>query len=193
MAHLVFQRLSSLAANEVVKIEKKEGETADNAADKIPKTKQVYQRPEDRHELAKVCEAAIAVSENHQGFFRTRDKAGRRESSRGREVMTFSQPPNSEARELAQKVEELEGAQALEKDRLTTVNKTIEMKFGELHDMFKTMLSMAQKQEQPYQSSGHGGSIFERNTDGVLGKPGTMPRWGKSVDNKRCFYCGHKE
>src|SRR5277367_3136338 len=196
MASLVFQRLSSLAASEVIKVEKPDAtvniDKAATAEEAVPKTKQICKRPEDRHDLSKVCEAAVAVSEDHQGFFRTVNKTSRRDSSRGREVMTFSQPQSSESRDLAQKLEEIEGVQALEKDRLTTVNKTIEAKFGELQDMFKTMLSMAQKQEQTHQPVGHGGSIFERGADGILGKPGTMPRWGKSVDNERCFYCGHK-
>ena len=196
MASLVFQRLSSLAAGEVIKVEKPDAtvniDKAATAEEAVTKTKQIGKRPEDRHDLSKVCEAAVAVSEDHQGFFRTVNKTSRRDSSRGREVMTFSQPQSSESRDLAQKLEEIEGVQALEKDRLTTVNKTIEAKFGELQDMFKTMLSMAQKQEQPHQPVGHGGSIFERGADGILGKPGTMPRWGKSVDNERCFYCGHK-
>jgi len=199
MAQMVFHRLSSLATSEIIKTMKaeKKGDEPNARVDKkegeevvVPKNKVLQKRPEDRHDLAQVCEAAVAVSENHQGFFRTLNKTAKRESSRGREVMTFSQPQTSETRDLAQKIEELEGTQAIEKDRLITVNKTIEAKFGELHDMFKTMLSMAQRPEQPHQHNVHGGSVFERNTEGVLGKPGTMPRWGKPVENEKCFYCG---
>ena len=199
MAQMVFHRLSSLATSEsvkTIKAEKSEEEVNVNVDKKdgeetvVSKIKVLQKRPEDRHDLACVCEAAVAVSENHQGFFRTLNKTAKRESSRGREVMTFSQPQTSETRNLAQKIEELEGTQAIEKDRLINVNKTIESKFGELHDMFKTMLSMAQKPEQTHQSNAYGGSVFERNTEGVLGKPGTMARWGRPVESEKCFYCG---
>jgi hypothetical protein len=105
-----------------------------------------------------------------------------------REVLMFHQPQQNETRQLAQKLEELEGNQALEKDRLVTVNKNMDAKFGELENMMKTMLALAQNQNGQQRSNGAG---FERSTDGTLGKPGTMPRWGKSIENEKCFYCGY--
>ena len=46
-------------------------------------------------------------------------------------VLMLNQPA-SETKALAQKIGELEGAQALEKDRLVNVNKSIDSKFGKL-------------------------------------------------------------
>jgi hypothetical protein len=89
-------------------------------------------------------------------------------------------------------VEELEGVQALEKDKLALVNRNMDVKLGELENMMKTMLAMAQQTGSAPHSHQHiHGDGYERKTEGILGKPGSMPKWGRSVDNEKCFYCGH--
>src|SRR5277367_15960 len=88
MAQMVFYWLSSLATSEIIKTMKaeKKGDEPNARVDKkedeevvVPKNKVLQKRPEDRHDLAQVCEAAVAVSENHQGFFRTLNKTAKRE------------------------------------------------------------------------------------------------------------------
>ena len=189
MGHLVLQHLASRAENDLIKQEKKEGVPKEE----VPPPKPVIRRPEDRYDLEKVYEAAVAVSENHQGIFRALDKNEKRDASRGREVMAFMQPIPSETQNLAQKLEEIEGNQALEKDKLVNVNKIMEAKLGELESMMKSMLSMTQKPEPPttYQHphASSSGNNYERASEKMLGKPGSMPRWGRPVDDK-CFYCG---
>ena len=99
--------------------------------------------------------------------------------------------PVSETKALAQKIKELENAQALEKDRLVNVNKSIDSKFGKLETMMKAILAQAQgsanagvDMSKPYNS----------NSGVVLGQPGTTPKWGKSVVKDRgCFYCGRRD
>ena len=88
-------------------------------------------------------------------------------------------------------MEELEGAQALEKDRLVNVNKSIDSKFGELETMMKAILAQAQ-------GSANAGvdmsKPYDPNSGVVLGQPGTTPKWGKSVVKDRgCFYCSRRD
>lgn len=143
-------------------------------------------RPEDRYDLDEVCRAAIQVSENSQGMFYLMNKPTY-EPAEERGVLMFNQPV-SETKGLAQKLEELEGAQALEKDRLVNVNKNIDSKFGELETMMKAILAQAQG------SSNAGVDMsraYDPNSGVILGQPGTTPKWGKPVvKNRGCFYCG---
>jgi len=100
----------------------------------------------------------------------------------------------SESKALAQKLEELEGVQALEKDRLVNVNKNIDSKFNEIETMMKALLaqthasaSIGVDNSKPYDSS----------SGVILGQPGTIPKWGKSTNQQLykqgCFYCGKKD
>jgi len=152
------------------------------SAGKQPDTKEgVARRPEDRYDLEEVCQAAIQVSENSQGMF----SLMRRETTLNagkRGVLMFNQPI-SETKVLSEKVEELEGVQALERDRFASVQKTMESKMEGLETMLKTLLSQSQA------SVGHGdsrGSGF-RNHEHHSSPP---QKWGKSAENDKCFCCG---
>ena len=74
----------------------------------------------------------LLKSEDSQGLFDLLKK----DSSRSREcdVFMFSQPV-SERKVLSEKVEEMEGVQALERDRLVSMNKMIETRTNELESL----------------------------------------------------------
>ena len=72
----------------------------------------VERRPEDRYDLEDVCNAAIQVSENSQGMFSVMKKDTLLNAG-DRGVLMFNQPV-SETKVLSEKVDELEGVQALE-------------------------------------------------------------------------------
>lgn len=134
-------------------------------------------RPEDRYDLEEVCKAAIQVSESSQGMFNLM----KRESSVNvddRGVYLFNQPV-SETKVLSQKVEELEGIQALEKDRVVTMNKNMESKMSDIENMIKSLLA----QSGANKASGCKGHAHEASG-------GSMHRGGKSMDNEKCFFCG---
>lgn len=138
-------------------------------------------RPEDRYDLDDVCKAAIQVSENSQGMFSLmRKESAARTEDRGVFLLNH---PMSETKALSQKVEELEGVQALEKDRLEGVSKTLESKIEGLQDMMKVMLAQgaqSQKQEQA------GSFCKMQDAHG-----GPTQKWGgKSMDGEKCYWCG---
>jgi Zinc knuckle len=144
-------------------------------------------RPEDKYDLEDVSKAATEVSENSQGMF---DLLKREPSVNAEErgVFLFSQPA-SESNTLTQKVEEIEGVQALERDRLVTINKTMESKMSGLEDMIKTLLSQGQHGDSKGTCKGDckGSGCKAHDTSG-----NSMQKWGsgKSMENERCFYCG---
>jgi len=145
----------------------------------------VERRPEDKYDLEDVCKAAIQVSENSQGMFSLMKK----ESSLGsdeRGVFLLSQPV-SEAKVLTEKIEELEGVQALERDRLASMNKTIESRFGGLEDLMKALLAKNQAHVSQSQCKGdckgNGCKTHEASSS-------PMQKWGKSMEQEKCFYCG---
>ena len=90
-------------------------------------------RLEDRYDLEDICAAAIEVSEDSQGLFDLLKKDSSR--SRERDVFMFSQPV-SKSKVLSEKVEEMEGVQALERDRLVSMNKMIETRIGKFDKVF---------------------------------------------------------
>jgi len=147
----------------------------------------VPRRPEDRYDLEEVCKAAIQVSESSQGMFNLLKKESS-ESVEGRGVYLFNQP-TSDTKALVQKVEELEGAQALEKDRLVTVNKNIDSKFTELENMFKTFMTQNQTVAKSSgckdDCKGNGCKTHEASTSSTPAQ-----RWGRSMDKEKCYYCG---
>jgi hypothetical protein len=96
-------------------------------------------------------------------------------STAERGVFLLNQPI-SETKALSQKVEELEGVQALERDRLVSMNKTVESKISEIEDMIKTLLAQAGASK---------GNCKSHETSS-----NSMPKSGRSMDNERCFYCG---
>ena len=145
-------------------------------------------RPEDRYDLTEVCKAALQVSENSQGMFSLMRKDSFLNGSE-RGVLMFNQPI-SEAKALAEKVNEMESVQALERDHLASVTKTMESKMSGLEEMIKTLL--AQSQAAPSQGVCKGdcksGSCKIHEVSG-----GPTQRWGgkqNGLSNEKCFWCG---
>jgi hypothetical protein len=178
LASAVFQFLGSSTMSKVDDAGKaKEGEA--------PK-KSESRRPEDKYDLEDVCKAAIQVSENSQGMFNLMKKESS-STTGGRDVFLFNQPV-SEAKALSEKVEELEGVQALERDRLVSMNKTIESRFGGLEDLIKTLLTQHQAGTSQGQCKGDckNGSCKTHESS-----TGPTQKWGtRSMENEKCFYCG---
>lgn len=147
----------------------------------------VPRRPEDRYDWEEVCKAAIHASESSQGMFNLLKKESS-ESVEGRGVYLFNQP-TSDTKALVQKVEELEGVQALEKDRLVTVNKNIDSKFTELENMIKTLMAqsptVAKSSGCKDDCKGVGCKMHEPSTSSTPAQ-----KWGRSMDKEKCFYCG---
>ena len=83
--------------------------------------------------LEDICAAAIEVSEDSQELFDLLKKDS--SMSRERDVIMYSQPV-SESKVLSEKVEEMEGVQALERDRLVSMNKMIETRIGKFDKVF---------------------------------------------------------
>ena len=138
-------------------------------------------RPEDKYDLDDVCKAAIQVSENSQGMFNLLRKDSSSNSDE-RDVFTFSQPI-SEAKVLTAKVEELEGVQALERDRLIGMNKTIESRMGGLEEMLKALIA--------HQGHGCKGDCKNGNCKASEASNGPTQKWGgKNMENEKCFWCG---
>ena len=90
-------------------------------------------RLEDKYDLEDICKAAIQVSESSQGMFHLMGRATSANTEE-RGVYVFNQPV-SETKALAQKLEDLEGAQALENNHLVNVNQNLDAKFSELESM----------------------------------------------------------
>ena len=152
------------------------------SAGKQPDTKEgVARRPEDRYDLDEVCQAAIQVSENSQGMFSLMQRETTLNTGK-RGVLMFNQPI-SETKVLSEKVEELEGVQALERDRFASVQKTMESKMDGLENLLKTLLSQSQASVGHGDFKGNGGKHHEHH-----GSP--VQKWGKTSDNDKCFYCG---
>ena len=143
----------------------------------------VMRRPEDKYDLEEVCNAALQVSENSQGMFNLMKK-DLSEERRG--VLLYSQPA-SETRALSEKVHELEGEQALEKDRLVSMGKTLESRMVGLEDMLKSLLTQSQtNSNQNWKGDCKGGGCKTNDTSS-----GPTQKWGaKSLDNEKCFWCG---
>jgi hypothetical protein len=137
-------------------------------------------RPEDKYELEDVCKAAVQVSENSQGML---GLMGKESSSRSneRELFMFNQSP-SENKVLSEKIEELEGVQAIEKDRMVTLNKVIETRIGELENLIKTLVAQGQNHLKGDCKNGNC-KMHESN-----GNP--AQKGGKSLENEKCFWCG---
>jgi hypothetical protein len=161
--------------------------TASKAAEGSEATpeKKLARRPEDRYDLDDVCNAATQVSENSQGIYDTMRKEAAPRSNE-RDVFTFSQPV-SEAKALTVKVEELEGVQALERDRLVSMNKTIESRMSGLEDLLKALLVHTQQHGNQGICKGDckGNCKAHETTSGPTQKWG-----GKTMENERCFWCG---
>jgi hypothetical protein len=138
-------------------------------------------RPEDKYDLEDVCKAALQVSENSQGMYNLINKT----ETRG--VMMFNQPV-TESKVISEKLTELEGEQALDKDRLVSLRKTLEARIGGLEDLIKS--SMNSKPANDAQSH------CKEDCKGVNcrmhdARSNPMQKWGgKSYENEKCFWCG---
>ena len=142
-------------------------------------------RPEDKYDLEDVCKAAIQVSESSQGMLHLMKRESL-ESADSRGVYLYNQP-TSESNTLSQKVEELEGAQAQEKDRLVAMNKNMDAKFSEIENMIKTLWV-----EGP---AGASNELCKEGCKGSCNKvhdastSGSMQKWGKTMEKEKCFFC----
>ena len=138
-------------------------------------------RPEDKYDLDDICKAALQVSENSQGMYNLMSR------SEERGVFMLTQPV-SDTRALNEKLNELEGEQALDKDRLVSLGKTLDARMGGLEEMLKAL--MKQGLVTDAQCSGKGdckGGMCK--THEASGNP--MQKWGgKSLENEKCFWCG---
>jgi hypothetical protein len=142
----------------------------------------VSRRPEDRYDLEDVCKAALAVTENSQGMF------GLTQRTDQRSALLYTQPV-SETKALAEKLHELEGEQAQEKDRLVSLGKNLEAKMGGLENLLKSLMKPKSDAEAQHICKGDC-----RNGSGHDHEPSNNPaqRWGgkSSLENEKCFWCG---
>ena len=181
----VFQFLG----NRVQELKPKEGtateQEASSSKGKEPEgsTKsKLPRRPEDKYDLDDVCKAAIQVSENSQGMVNLMRKES--SNSDDRDVFVYTQPV-SESKVLSAKVEELEGVQALERDRLVSMNKTIESRMGGLEELLKALVASNKNQGICK------GDCKNSNCKSHENNTGPTQKWGgKSMENERCFWCG---
>ena len=138
----------------------------------------VVRRPEDKYDLDEVCKAALFVSENSQGMFNLMHKT----EERG--VLLYTQPV-AENRALSDKLSELEGEQALEKDRLVSLGKTLEARMGGIEELIKSLMKLS-KENEVCKGDCKSGNC---KTHDVSSNP--IQKWGsKSMENEKCFWCG---
>lgn len=159
------------------------GKAKAGSTDSDPATR----RSEDRYDLDEVCKAAIHVSESSQGMFGLLKKASS-DSADGRGVYLLNQPA-SETKVLSVKLEELEGAQARERDRVGVLNKSMESKMSEIETMIKSLLTQSQSAAKSGSCKGdcNGNGCKTHESSGTL----APQRWGRStMDREKCFYCG---
>lgn len=138
-------------------------------------------RPEDKYDWQEVCHAALQVSENSQSMY----NLVRKTEERG--VLMFSQPV-SESKVLSDKLSELEGEQALEKDRLVSLGKTLDARMGGLEEMLKTLMKLGQANDAQNACKG---DCKGANCKTHEASSNPTQRWGgKSLEQERCFWCG---
>ena len=169
LASVVLQYLGNKSAD------LKTGSGNDKAAETSGKV--VPRRPEDKYDLEDICKAALQVSENSQGMFNLMNQT----EERG--VLLYTQPV-TENRTLSEKLSELEEEQALDKDRLVSLGKTLDTRMGGLEEMLKTLMKHGQANETQGDCKGGNCKTHEASSHPVQ-------RWGgKSLDNEKCFWCG---
>ena len=140
----------------------------------------VPRRPEDKYDLEDVADAAIIVSENSQGINKMMKKDSASRSS-DREVFLFNQPV-SEGKNLSDKVDEIEGVQALERDKLDSMNRIISTRIGEIENLMKMLLAQGQNHAK--------GDCKSGNCKMHDASSNPAQRGGKPLDNEKCFWCG---
>ena len=135
-------------------------------------------RPEDMYELKDVLKAVIFVSANSRGVFGLGDETPERD------VLLFSQPV-TENKVLSDKLSELEGEQALDKDRLVSLGKTLDARMGGIEDMIKALMKHTKDNEVCK------GDCRGVNCKSHEASSHPAQKWGaKSVDHEKCFWCG---
>ena len=184
MGALVLQHLAHGGEGLSQKGEKEEGT--------VEEPSKLVRRPEDRFDLENVWKAAVSVSENYRGIFFWTNKP---EEQGAREILALSIPAREErmvnAETLSRRLQELENAKAAETDAFLNMAKNIDTKISALvEDKMKAMLALTQSPEKS--TSKQSGASFENSPNGFLGKPGSMPKWNRSAENDKCFYCGIK-
>ena len=140
-------------------------------------------RPEDKYDLEDVCNAALQVSENSQGMFNLMS----RDMSDERRGVLYNSQPASETKILSEKVEEIEGEQALDKDRVVSMGKTFDSRIGTLEDLMKSLMTQSQTNgtQQVCKSDCKGGGCKTHEANNT-----PVQKWGgKSLDHERCFWC----
>jgi hypothetical protein len=124
------------------------------------------------------------VSETFQGVF---SYLGRDSSTNIGEwgvLMVNQAIPESQA--VTQKLEAIEGTQAIERDQLASMNKTLDAKIGSL-GLIKTLLAQSQMK-----------SVGHENAKGNKSQPisvepensTTQGFGGKGLEKERCYWCG---
>ena len=148
----------------------------------------VARRPEDKYDLDDVYRTAIEVSENSSVMFDLMKKEAKLHSEE-RGVLLFNQPI-SETNALNDRVQELEGIQALERDRLVSVTKTMESKMSGIEELMKSLL--AQSQTGASQGACKGDCKGNNcKTHEPSSASGPTQRWGgRTMENEKCFWCG---
>lgn len=94
--------------------------------------------------------------------------------------MLFNHTSETETSTLKKKLEEIENMQAIERDKVITLNKNMDVRFNDLEAMMKKLLSQVQNNGN---SNGNGSTNWQNKqydpNNGVkLGPLGTMPKWG---------------
>ena len=141
-------------------------------------------RPEDKYDLEDVCKAAQQVSENSQGMFSLMN--WKKEVTGRRDVLVYSQPV-SEAKALSEKVDELEGVQALERDRLVSMSKTFDSRMDGIEGLLKKLMSQSQTNvnQGMCKEDCKGGVCKTHETNS-----GPVQKWGgKPMESEKCFWC----
>jgi hypothetical protein len=185
MASAVLQYLGTSARDKQLRGKQTEDEPTKNA-----------RRPEDRYDLEEVTKAAVEVSEGSQGMFALLNKTTRNpgvERPNGeRGVLMFNQPLGVN-KEWVQKLEEIAGVQAQDRDKVNLTEKKMDERFNSLETMIKTLLAKDQGESHQERSTGRPEMVNRayENTGNMSNQQTYAPKqWGKSMDNERCFYCG---
>jgi hypothetical protein len=183
LVELFFSCLSEALASAVLQYLGNKGPSAppvpSSSSSSQPKPQAKDRRPEDRYDLEAVCAAAVEVSENSQGIFDLLKKESSTRSSE-RDVFMFNQP-SSENKVLSEKVEEMEGVQALERDRMVNMNKMIETRIGELENLMKTLVAQGQNHAK--------GDCKNGNCKMHEASSNPAQKGGRSLENEKCFWC----
>jgi hypothetical protein len=138
----------------------------------------VGRRPEDRYDLEEVCKAAIQVSSNAQGMLQLSGKWGKND----RREMTMVQTATGD--DFSSKLESLEESQAIEKDRLTVINKQLDSKLDGLESLMKALMA----QQQGTTAATY---VQNFNPGGTGSGPAvTQQKWTKNPRGMECFGCG---